>query len=96
MLLLGEGEAELFTAQRRAGGGFSLCRMSQPCLAIAASLPFIPQPRVSPQGGFPQGLRCCRVAPLSLCPPLGTALGEAGVGCQPQAVPTLLSGSRSL
>lgn len=101
MLLLGEGEAELFTAQRRAGGGFSLCRMSQPCLAIAAGhCHLFHSPECHHKEGPPEGLRCCRVAPLSLCPPLGTTLGEAGVGCQPQAgtasLPTPVSGSRCL
>lgn len=91
MLLLGEGEAELFTAQRRAGGGFSLCGMSQPCHCHLCH-----SPECHPKEGPPEGLRCCRVAPLSLCPPPA----EAGVGCQPQAgtasVPTPVSGSRCL
>lgn len=102
VLVLGEGEAELFTAQRRAGGGFPFAECHSPAsasLPAAGLLPFIPQPGVWPQGGLPEGLCCCRVARLSPCPRTGTAPAEAGCwvpapSCH-SSVPAPLSGSRS-
>lgn len=70
LLILGAGEAELLRAQRRAGCVFAFLPFAE--YHSPASLPaFIHTPRCDPKG-----LRCCRVARLSLW---------HRAGCQPQS-----------
>lgn len=60
MLVLGDGEAELFRAQRRAGGAFPLAQ----CHSRAwHRCPVLHSP-----GWDPEGLCCPRLARLALCP----------------------------
>lgn len=95
VLVLGEGEAELFTAQRRAGGGFPFAECHSPA---SASLPrcrplgcchLFHSPECGPKEGSPKGSAAAGWHGCPRVPERAQPRQRLGAGCQPRAATAL-------